>query len=46
MATTAKKDGDDYLINGSKMFISGGPYSGLYVVMAKTSDKDVSAFIV
>jgi isobutyryl-CoA dehydrogenase len=34
------------VLNGSKMFISGGSFSSLYIVMAKTSEKDVSAFIV
>jgi alkylation response protein AidB-like acyl-CoA dehydrogenase len=28
------------------MFISGGSFSGLYIVMAKTSPTDVSAFLV
>jgi len=28
------------------MFISGGSFSSLYIVMAKTSPTDVSAFIV
>jgi alkylation response protein AidB-like acyl-CoA dehydrogenase len=28
------------------MFISGGSFSGTYIVMAKTQDKKVSAFIV
>jgi isobutyryl-CoA dehydrogenase len=37
MKTFAKKDGGDYVINGSKMFISGGSFSSLYIVMAKTS---------
>lgn len=37
MKTSAKKDGTDYIINGSKMFISGGSFSSLYIVMAKTS---------
>lgn len=46
MKTFAKKEGDEYVINGSKMFISGGSFSSLYIVMAKTSEKDVSAFIV
>lgn len=46
MKTTAKKDGDDYIINGSKMFISGGSYSHVYFVMAKTSPTEVSTFIV
>jgi alkylation response protein AidB-like acyl-CoA dehydrogenase len=28
------------------MFISGGSYSGTYIVMAKTEDKKVSAFLI
>ena len=28
------------------MFISGGGFSNMYIVMAKTSERDVSAFIV
>jgi alkylation response protein AidB-like acyl-CoA dehydrogenase len=46
MKTTAKKEGKEYVLNGSKMFISGGSYSGTYIVMAKTSDTKVSTFIV
>jgi alkylation response protein AidB-like acyl-CoA dehydrogenase len=46
MKSFAKKDGNDYILNGSKMFISGGSFSSLYIVMAKTSPTDVSAFIV
>lgn len=46
MKTTAKKDGDDYVLNGSKMFISGGGFSGVYIVMAKTAENKVSTFIV
>jgi alkylation response protein AidB-like acyl-CoA dehydrogenase len=46
MKTTAKKEGNEYVLNGSKMFISGGSFSSLYIVMAKTSATDVSAFIV
>lgn len=37
MKTTAKKEGNEYVLNGSKMFISGGSFSSLYIVMAKTS---------
>ena len=36
----------DFILNGSKMFISGGGVSDLYIVMAKTGQKEVSAFIV
>jgi isobutyryl-CoA dehydrogenase len=46
LKTSAKKDGSDYVLNGSKCFISGGPTSGLFIVMCKTSEKDISAIIV
>ena len=49
MKTRAVRDGDDYVITGSKQFISGAGVSDLYVLMAKTSDdgaKGVSAFVV
>jgi alkylation response protein AidB-like acyl-CoA dehydrogenase len=49
LATTAKKDGGDYLLNGSKAFISGAGTSDIYVVMARTGGpgpKGVSAFVV
>lgn len=36
----------DFILNGSKMFISGGGVSDLYIVMAKTGDQEVSAFLV
>lgn len=34
--TTAKKDGDDYVINGAKTFISNGQHAELIVVVCKT----------
>jgi hypothetical protein len=46
MKASARKEGNEYVLNGSKMFISGGSFSSIYIVMAKTSEKDVSAFIV
>ncbi|MCL4123058.1 UNVERIFIED_CONTAM: hypothetical protein GTU68_014446 [Idotea baltica] len=46
MKSFAKKEGDEYVLNGSKMFISGGSFSSLYIVMAKTADKEISTFIV
>lgn len=46
MKTTARKDGDEYIINGSKMFISGGSFTDVYFVMAKTSATEISTFIV
>ncbi|CAD8181419.1 unnamed protein product [Paramecium octaurelia] len=46
MKTFAKKDGNDYVINGSKCFISGGSVSDVYLLMCKTSEKDVSCILV
>ena len=49
LRTTAKRDGDDYLINGSKMFISGAGETEVMVVMARTGEtgpKGISAFVV
>src|SRR5437879_6935620 len=50
MRTTAVKQGDKYVINGSKCFITNGGYADFYTVYAKT-DKDaghrgISAFVV
>jgi len=39
--TRAEKDGDEYVINGSKTFISFGQMAGLYIVVART-DKEVA----
>ncbi len=36
LKTTARRDGDDYVLNGTKAFISGGDYSDWYVVMCRT----------
>ena len=49
LATTARRDGDDYVLNGAKAFISGAGTSDIYVVMARTGDagaRGVSTFVV
>jgi hypothetical protein len=49
LATTARRDGDHYVLNGSKAFISGAGTSDVYVVMARTGGpgaKGISAFVV
>lgn len=49
LRTKAVKNGDHYVLNGEKAFISGGGTSDVYVVMARTGDnsaKGISAFIV
>lgn len=50
MRTTAKKDGDHYILNGSKIFITNGGIADIYVVFALTDptskQKGTSAFII
>jgi hypothetical protein len=36
LKTSARREGDDYVLNGAKAFISGAGTSDLYVVMART----------
>ena len=49
LRTSARRDGDDYVLNGAKAFISGGGVSDVYVVMARTGEagpKGISTFVV
>ncbi|HHT9078471.1 TPA: acyl-CoA dehydrogenase family protein [Flavobacterium psychrophilum] len=50
MRTTAVKQGNKFIINGSKTFITNGIYADYYVVAAKTSpelgNKGISIFLV
>jgi alkylation response protein AidB-like acyl-CoA dehydrogenase len=49
LRTKAKRDGDHYVLNGSKAFISGAGTSDYYVVMCRTGDdgpKGVSTVVV
>ena len=48
MRTNAKRDGDEWVINGTKMFITNGVLANLYFVAAKTGPgrHDMSMFIV
>jgi acyl-CoA dehydrogenase len=51
LRTTAIRDGDDYVVNGTKRFITNAPHAGLFTLMARTNPEDkgasgVSAFIV
>jgi len=43
--TTAKLEGDSYVLNGEKIFITSGNVADITVIIAKTEDK-VSAFLV
>ncbi|RJY09914.1 acyl-CoA dehydrogenase family protein [Aurantiacibacter aquimixticola] len=38
LKTTAKLDGDHYVVNGTKQFISGGGVNDVYVTMVRTDD--------
>lgn len=50
IATTAVRDGADYILNGEKTYISNGGIADLYVVFARTGEtpgaKGLSAFLV
>ncbi len=49
LRTKAVSDGDDYILNGTKAFISGAGSSDLYVVMVRTGEagpKGISALVV
>ncbi len=50
MVTTATKDGDYYVLNGRKCFISGAPIADYCIVYAKTDmtkgNKGISAFVI
>lgn len=51
LATSAVRDGDDYILNGTKRYITNAPLAGLFTVMARTdmstkTARGVSAFLV
>ena len=51
MCTQATRDGDFYILNGSKIFITSAPYAGVFVVWAVTDreapkGKGISCFLV
>ncbi|CAO1668096.1 acyl-CoA dehydrogenase family protein [Salinicola sp. NYA28a] len=51
LRTTAVRDGNDYIINGTKRYITNAPHAGIFTVMARTNPdikgaKGISAFIV
>lgn len=45
ITTRAARDGDDYVINGSKIFISNGHVCSLLVIVARTGEEDGAAGI-
>lgn len=51
LRTTAIRNGDDYVVNGTKRFITNAPHAGIFTLMARTNPDDkgsggISAFIV
>ena len=50
--TTARRDGDDYVINGQKMWVTNGHRAGVYLVMTKTDPtanprhRGITAFLI
>ena len=51
LKTTARREGDHYILNGTKRFITNAPQAGLFTVMARTQPEvkgaaGVSAFLV
>jgi acyl-CoA dehydrogenase len=51
LATTAVRDGDAYVLNGTKRYITNAPEAGIFTVMARTDPKAkragaISAFVV
>jgi alkylation response protein AidB-like acyl-CoA dehydrogenase len=49
LKTSAKRDGDHYVVNGTKQFISGGGVNDVYVVMVRTDEhksRGVSCLVV
>ena len=50
MRTTAQRDGNHYVLNGSKLYITNGPIADVLLVYAKTAPergaKGISAFVV
>lgn len=50
LRTRARREGDDYVLNGAKQFITSGNYAGVVIVFAVTDPqagkKGISAFIV
>ena len=45
MATTARKDGDHFVLNGRKTFITNAPEADLFVIYAKVDDR-ITSFVV
>jgi len=45
MGTVARRDGDDYILDGRKTFITNGPGAGVFLVYAKLADR-ITTFVI
>jgi acyl-CoA dehydrogenase len=45
LATTAERDGDDWVLNGEKWFVTGGDKAGVFVVLARTGEEQELFFV-
>ena len=46
MRTTARRDGSDWILNGTKMWITNGTIADVAVVWARTEDGEINGFLV
>jgi acyl-CoA dehydrogenase len=51
LRTSARRDGENYILNGTKRYITNAPHAGIFALMARTNPEEpgargVSAFIV
>jgi len=44
LKTSAKQDGDDWVLSGEKIYVTSGPVADLFLVFARTGDQ-ISAFV-
>jgi butyryl-CoA dehydrogenase len=46
IATRARRDGDDWVVSGQKTWITSAPVADFFTVFAKTSENDISPFLI
>ncbi|HJQ46642.1 MAG TPA: acyl-CoA dehydrogenase family protein [Amycolatopsis sp.] len=46
LSTRARREGDEYVINGTKAWITHGGQADFYTAMVRTSDKDISCLLI
>ncbi len=46
LSTTAIPDGDGFVLNGAKQFITNGSYAGCFITFARIPDSGITAFLV